>query len=78
MAMPDGAVGERGDEAATVEEAAGARCTGMSTASTTWGSSSEVGTEPVWPPPSPPWAMHRVDAPLGDLLGVALGADRSA
>ena len=35
-----------------------------------------VGTAPVWPPPSPPCAMHRVDAPLGDLLGVALGADR--
>ena len=27
----------------------------MSTASTTCGSSSVVGTEPVWPPPSPPW-----------------------
>ncbi len=27
------------------------------TASTTWGRSSEVGTVPVWPPPSPPWAM---------------------
>ncbi len=31
--------------------------TGMSTASTTWGSSSDVGTLPVWPPPSAPWAM---------------------
>ena len=31
---------------------------------------------PVWPPPSPPCAMHRVDAPRRDLLGVALGADR--
>ena len=28
--------------------------TGMSTASTTCGSSSDVGTGPVWPPPSPP------------------------
>ena len=31
-----------------------AAITGMSTASTTWGSSSVVGTGPVWPPPSPP------------------------
>ncbi len=31
-----------------------AAMTGMSTASTTWGSSSVVATEPVWPPPSPP------------------------
>src|SRR5262245_31570967 len=33
--------------------------TGMAcpTASTAWGSSSEVGTVPVWPPPSAPWAM---------------------
>ena len=29
----------------------------MSTASATWGSSSDVGTVPVWPPPSAPWAM---------------------
>src|SRR5262245_38028876 len=27
------------------------------TASTTWGSSRLVGMVPVWPPPSPPWAM---------------------
>src|SRR5918994_286196 len=31
--------------------------TAWPTASTTWGRSSEVGTVPVWPPPSPPWAM---------------------
>ncbi len=34
-----------------------AASTGMSTASTTCGSSSEVGIVPVWPPPSAPWAM---------------------
>src|SRR5258706_378056 len=27
------------------------------TASTTWGRRRLVGTEPVWPPPSPPWTM---------------------
>ncbi len=31
--------------------------TGMSTASSTVGSSSVVGIGPVWPPPSPPWTM---------------------
>ncbi len=34
-----------------------AAMTGMSTASTTCGSSSDVGTVPVWPPPSAPCAM---------------------
>ena len=32
-----------------------AAITGTSTASSTWGSSSDVGTAPVWPPPSRPW-----------------------
>ncbi len=34
-----------------------AATTGMSTASRTVGSSSVVGTVPVWPPPSPPWII---------------------
>ena len=34
-----------------------AATTGMSTASSTVGSSSVVGTGPVWPPPSPPWII---------------------
>ena len=34
-----------------------------------------VGTGPVWPPPSWPCAMTRVDAPAGHLLGVAALAD---
>ena len=34
-----------------------AAITGMSTASTTWGISRLVGTEPVCPPPSPPVAI---------------------
>ena len=29
------------------------------TASTTWGTSTVVATEPVWPPASPPWAMMK-------------------
>src|SRR4051812_6670570 len=39
-----------------------AATTGMSTASRTVGSSSVVGTDPVWPPPSPPW-MTTASAP---------------
>ena len=34
-----------------------AATTGTSTASTTCGMSSDVGTTPVWPPPSAPWAI---------------------
>ncbi|MNP02373.1 hypothetical protein D3C76_942240 [compost metagenome] len=40
-----------------------AATTGTSTAATTWASSIEVGTEPVCPPPSPPW-MVTTSAPI--------------
>ena len=46
------------------------------TASTTCGSSSVVGTEPVWPPPSPPCTITASTPHAAHLLGVALGADR--
>jgi hypothetical protein len=53
-----GAVGQGGHQAPAVEEAAGGDDRHRSpTASTTWGSRSEVGTGPVWPPPSAPWAI---------------------
>ena len=48
--------------------------TGMSTASTTWGSSSEVGTDAGVAAALGALGDDRVDAPLGHLLGVAAGA----
>jgi hypothetical protein len=51
-----GTVGERREQAAAVVEAAGGDHRHR-TASTTCGSSTVVGTLPVWPPPSPPWMV---------------------
>ena len=72
-----GAVGQRGDEAAAVVEAAGAehRDLARRPRRPPAGSSSDVGTVPVWPPPSPPWAITASTPHLEHLLGVAAGAD---
>ena len=72
-----GAPGERGDEAAPVVEAARAEHRDLRARPRRRpaGSSSEVGTAPVWPPPSPPWAITASTPQLEHLLGVAAGAD---
>ena len=49
-----GAVRERGDEPAAVEEPARARSPGCRPRRRPAGRSNVVGTGPVWPPPSPP------------------------
>ena len=53
-----------------------AAITGMSTASTTCGSSSVVGDRAGVAAAFAALHDHRVDAPRRDLLGVAAGADR--
>src|SRR5687768_11967577 len=50
-----------------------AAMTGMSTASSTVGSNSVVGTGPVWPPPSPPWIIT-ASAPHDATFTACLGA----